>query len=960
MSDERWMRIDRLLQSALGRPPHEREAFIRDACPDDDGVRDEVLSLLAHAASADQFLEPPPKREPLQSGARLGAYEIRAHIGGGGMGEVYRAHDSRLRRDIALKILPPEAADAERRHRFAREAQAVAALNHPGIVTIHSVEQTGDIHFLTMELVDGQTLDVLIPAGGLPIDRLLALAIPLADAVGAAHSQGIVHRDLKPANVMVTRDGRVKVMDFGLAKLSRRATLQDAKDAKDASVTTIAGRLTEDGRIFGTVAYMSPEQAEGRDVDHRSDVFSLGVLLFELATGRRPFKGGSQVAVLASIVKDTAPSVTDLKPGLPAEFARLVRRCLAKGPARRYQSVLDLRNDLEELQLGPVEAAPPPVGRSTRRTLPLIAMAAAAIMTAVAGYLLWPTRHPETLAGDFQRLTIQIPPGVEIRRQEGFGPSVVAMSPDGRWIAFQGAGGLYLHLTTELESQRIRDELSGSPFFSPDSKWLGFWSNDKLWKVPVAGGTPEPICAVAGGLRGASWGDDNSIVYSGRDGSLYRVSSEGGAPQVLARPRADILRFHFPHVLPESKAALVTLLPAEPEEAAVLAVVSLPGGEIIRRLSPGSSPRYVELQGGWLVFRRSTRVYAAPFDLGRLDVTGDARPVFDGVSYNPGGSEASALAVSQTGALLYVPLPERVEAAQLIWLNSRGDEEPVVKNEQDYGWPTLDPKRERIAVHIGKPGDRDLWVYDLRTQNWLRRTIAKATISAMAWTGNGKWIVFSSAPSGKPQLYRVLADEGEPEPERLTSESELGMAYDVATSAHGNVASFYRQVSLVDFDLFTVPVDPPGPPTPFLKTRFRESDGRISPDGRWIAYVSQEKAGAPAHVFVRSFHDAAAKPVFIGRGVDPRWSAEGDTLFFRQGRTQTLHSVSFGPGRPDPKVGQPQDVLTFPADTDLDGGYDVGRGRRVLVVKRPPSAKRLLVYVPTFLASARAAYFQSK
>jgi serine/threonine protein kinase len=369
MSENRWTRIDRLLQSALDRPPEEREAFIRGECADDEEVRDEVLSLLAHEGSADKFLEPQPARQPLLPGARLGAYEIRAQIGEGGMGEVYRAYDSRLRRDIALKILPPDAADAARRQRFAREAQAVAALNHPGIVTIHSVEQSGDIHFLTMELVDGKTLDALIPAGGLPIDRLLAIAVPLADAVGAAHGQGIVHRDLKPSNVMVTRDGRVKVMDFGLAKLTRRQTFLETKAA---SLTTMA-RLTEDGRIFGTVAYMSPEQAEGREVDHRSDVFSLGILLFKLATGRRPFTGESAVAVLASIVKDSPPQVTALKPGLPADFARLVRKCLAKDPARRYQSVLDVRNDLEEIREDLASPTQADGARRTRRTFWLIA-----------------------------------------------------------------------------------------------------------------------------------------------------------------------------------------------------------------------------------------------------------------------------------------------------------------------------------------------------------------------------------------------------------------------------------------------------------------------------------------------------------------------------------------------------------------------------------------------------------
>jgi serine/threonine protein kinase/tetratricopeptide (TPR) repeat protein len=319
------------------------------------------------------------------------------------MGEVYRAHDSRLRRDIALKILPPEAADADRRQRFAREAQAVAALNHPGIVTIHSVEESGPstgsgqaaIHFLTMELVDGKTLDLLIPSGGLAIDRLLALAVPLADAVGAAHSRGIVHRDLKPTNVMVTKEGRVKVMDFGLAKLTRGQTLLDAKDE---SVTNTA-QLTEDGRIFGTVAYMSPEQAEGREVDHRSDVFSLGILLFEMATGRRPFTGDSAVSVLASIVKDSPPRLTDLKPGLPAEFSRLVRKCLAKDPVRRYQSVLDVRNDLEEIgeDLASPQATPRRSSHRRRWLLPVAASAGALIAIAVvvvflpsAKRLFWP------------------------------------------------------------------------------------------------------------------------------------------------------------------------------------------------------------------------------------------------------------------------------------------------------------------------------------------------------------------------------------------------------------------------------------------------------------------------------------------------------------------------------------------------------------------------------------------
>ncbi len=345
MTDERWPSVDRVLQAALDRPPQEREAFVRTACADDVVLRDEVLSLLAHTASAGGFLEAPSdERAQLSPGQRLGGYEVRERIGSGGMGDVYRATDAKLHRDIALKVLPPEASDADRRDRFAREARAIAALNHPGIVTIHSVEEDDGVHFLTMELVEGRTLAEAISPGGLPLPRLLDIAIPLADAIGAAHTRGIVHRDIKPANVMVTREGRIKVLDFGLAKLR-------TPDGHSVAPTTIEhGQPTREGSIVGTCAYMSPEQAEGREVDHRSDVFSLGVLIYELATGVRPFKGDSTIAVLSSIVKDTPVPIANLRPDLPAGLSRIVSRCLAKEPGRRYQSVLDLRNDLEELQ----------------------------------------------------------------------------------------------------------------------------------------------------------------------------------------------------------------------------------------------------------------------------------------------------------------------------------------------------------------------------------------------------------------------------------------------------------------------------------------------------------------------------------------------------------------------------------------------------------------------------------
>jgi serine/threonine protein kinase/TolB-like protein len=366
---ERWARVDDALQKALALPVSERVQFVQQICGGDTAMRDEIMSLLAHATSADGFLErSTPVRQPLQSGETLGAYQIKGHIGSGGMGEVYRAHDGRLNRDVALKLLPPDIANDERRARFSREARAIAALSHPGIVVIHTVEQHDGYDFLTMEMVDGTSLNHFIVKGGLPLDRLLAVGTQLADAVGAAHECGVVHRDLKPANVMVTSTGRVKVLDFGLAVLRSRRSVE-------ASPAASTGLLTGAGQVMGTLAYMSPEQAEGRDVDHRSDIYSLGVILYELATGARPSVG-------------SASTIAALRPDLPAEFGRLVRRCLAVDRARRFQSALDLRNELEEIEekrRAPEEPASVSHNRARRVRRWIVAVALAAVVLAVFG-----------------------------------------------------------------------------------------------------------------------------------------------------------------------------------------------------------------------------------------------------------------------------------------------------------------------------------------------------------------------------------------------------------------------------------------------------------------------------------------------------------------------------------------------------------------------------------------------
>ena len=450
MTADRWAQVDTVVQSALLRRPEARDAFIRAACADDAGLRDEVMAILAHTASPEGFFASASRiNRALEPGQQLGPYVLGELIGAGGMGEVYRAKDPRLARDIAIKILPLDVADdPERLRRFEQEARAVAALNHPNIVTIHSVEQAGDLHFLTMELVEGKPLAALIPHRGLPLDRLLDLAVPLADAVGAAHARGIVHRDLKPANVMVTSEGRVKILDFGLAKLKPLASLSELS-------TEIAPQRTANGQMLGTVAYMSPEQAEGRDVDQRSDLFSLGVMLFELATGQRPFTGETTVSALSSLLKDTPPAVTDLRPELPRELAQIVRRCLAKDVGRRYQSAIDLRNQLEELRRevasGRPAAAdgPPTTARSQQLRRAAIGVGLALLIA--GGYYAVSVLRPSASKGPgvvrFTKLTSE-------QGRENH-PSI---SPDGKLIVYETGPSLKHDISLRSYRRAKRDQ----------------------------------------------------------------------------------------------------------------------------------------------------------------------------------------------------------------------------------------------------------------------------------------------------------------------------------------------------------------------------------------------------------------------------------------------------------------------------------------------------------------------
>jgi serine/threonine protein kinase len=838
---------------------------------------------------------------PLAPGSALGGYTIIAAIGAGGMGQVYRARDGRLNRDVALKILPPDAADAERLQRFEREAQIVASLNHPNVVTVHSVEQSGGLHFLTMELVEGATLGDIIPPGGMPIGRLFQIAIPLADAVGAAHARGVIHRDLKPGNVMVTADGRVKVLDFGLAKLRpAEAVLSD--------LSTISRHdLTVSGRILGTLAYMSPEQAEGRDVDHRSDVFSLGVILHELATGTRPFVGASSAALLSAILRDTPAPVNELRPELPAELSRLIRRCLAKDLDRRLQSVIDLRNELDEIRQR-IESDNPAVNaRSTaiairrRQNRPLFWGAGLVLLVAGAGLaaaFVWQRPDDTDLKRSF-RLNVQPPSGVDLPDQ---GPEVIlATSPDSRWIAYRGSSadedksGLYLRSTTEPVDRRVWDAGGGTPFFSHDSRWLGFQANKAIWKVAVTGGKFEQICETSNELRGASWADDGSIVFWMTD-RLWRIRPGEKTPVPVTQP--DARSYFFPHVLPGSRLALVTVFPQ-----IEVGVLSLENGALIKTLFKGSSARYV--RDGFLVFTRLETLYAIPFELGGLEVGGDEQAIGDDVSSNEGGAPTAAFDVANSGALIYMRR-DRDEKAELVWFDGENQTRPVVQKRQDYRLPVLSPDKTRVAMHIATAGVSDLWVYHLTKQSWLRLTTGSKTDGSIVWSPDGNWLVFTCVSGGgsnrlQRELFRVASDRAEPV--KLTSANPIGRfgAYDYASSIYENQVMFRRQVDNAEYDLLTVPLDRHGAETIFVDSGplVQASNAQFSPDGRWVAYESVE--ANVRHIFVRP-RSGPGKQTMVADGVVLGWSREdGGKLFFSY---RTNDEIWRGPVTSGPTIGE--------------------------------------------------------
>jgi Tol biopolymer transport system component len=822
----------------------------------------------------------------LTIGDRLGPYEVLGAIGAGGMGEVYRARDTKLGRDVALKILPDAfAQDPERLARFEREARTLAALNHPHIAQIYGVEDSSAVRALVMELVEGPTLAERIARGPVPLTEMLALAQQIAEAIEAAHEQGILHRDLKPANVKVRPDGVVKVLDFGLAKaLSTGAGgaggpggpggagwAGGAGGFANSPTLTSPALMTGAGVILGTAAYMSPEQATGDAADKRSDLWSFGVVLMEMLTGRPVFTGQTVSHVLASVLKSD-PDWTSLPAETPAPIRKLLRRCLEKDRKRRLDSAAAARLEIEEASSAPIEATPAlvPVRVLAGRREAVAWTLAGLVLVAAISVGAWQLRsRPQPVATAASQFVI--PPPDKLRFEDA-----PAISPDGRTIVFVASGDdrrslLWVRPLDALTSRPLAGtDGAVAPFWSPDSRFIGFFAQDQLKKVDAGGGPPQVVTRVGSTTRYASgsWSRDGVIVFSSL-GQLFRVSAAGGTAVSLTDGKE---RWGLPYFLPDGRHFLSTILGASPS-VYVRALDSNEAKLVGRQESTGAAKF---APPGHLLFNRGSTLMAQPFDATRLITTAEAVPVWEGTPTLPGGR--IIVSVSDNGALLRAPAA--TAQTQLEWVDRRGTRVSLAAGAAVYGNVTLSPDGARIAFDraIESGLAPDVWLMDLQRRITSRFTFSPDQHNVPLWSPDGRTVAFATITGTAIDIGQRPSNASGPA-EILLKLSAPPFMFPSDWSADGRFLAYYRSDPKTQLDLWVLPLAGDRQPIPLLHSEFNESQGQFSPDGKWMAYVSDE-SGTP-QVYVQSFPTLTGKwQVSPDGGSQPRWRRDGKELFY--------------------------------------------------------------------------------
>jgi Tol biopolymer transport system component len=859
---------------------------------------------------------------PVAPGTKLGHYEILSPLGAGGMGEVFRARDARLGRDVAVKVIAfADASEPDRLRRFEQEARAVAAINHPSILSVFDVGATDQgLPYVVFELLEGETLRRRMAGQPLPLRKAADWAAQVARALGAAHERGIVHRDIKPENVFVTRDGHVKVLDFGLAKLVH------GESAAGGTEEPTLSDLTEPGAIVGTAAYMSPEQVRGTQSDARSDIFSLGAVLYELVTGRRAFIAETAAETMSAILRlDPPPLSSDAGP-VPPDLERVVRRCLEKRPEERFQSARDLAFALESLSssgaslVGPRRLASVP----WRRTL---AGAALVALGAIAATL-WLKGQPPARPEERVRFPVTLPPGASFDASP-IGTHI-AVAPDGRQVAFVAAAAgrltrLWLRRLDELQARPLEGtENAVSPFWSPDGRFLAFFSEGRLRKVSAQGGSPETLCDTAFAVSG-TWNTEGTILFSqfaGPNGGLWRVSASGGAPERVRTDAGDLES--WPQFLPDGRHFLFLTgaigLSAQAAQKALGEPALLHAGSldspVSKRLLPVDS-RATYVAGGRLVFARSGSLMTVPFDVQQQKVQGEATPLGETVVYHRAAGSALFSTSPDGRALVFVPPPA---PSQLTWFDRAGRPAGSVGEPAHIFGVRLSPDGRKAAAHVFdlRKGGRDIWVDDLARGVRSRLTSDSPDTMFPIWDPRGERIAYASARGGlPPQVYvRDAASSGV---EQLLLDAP-GIRFPRDWSADG------RRIALEDFmsdrrarvQLWLLTPGPPASVAPFMHGTANKYDPQFSPDGGSLAYTSEE-TGRP-EVFVAALDETSRRQVSSKGGSQPRWRRDGRELFYIS-QDGELVAVSLTPGR-ELSVGQSRPLFSPPVrSTGMMTGY---------------------------------------
>jgi Tol biopolymer transport system component len=880
---------------------------------------------------------------PLSAGTRLGPHEILHPLGAGGMGEVYKARDTRLGREVAIKVLPAAlAADAQFRDRFEREAKSISQLTHPNICTLYDVGHHEGLEFLVMEYLEGETLAARLAKGALPLAEALRIAIEIAGALDKAHRHGIVHRDLKPGNVMLTKSGS-KLLDFGLAKtgvLSGVAAAAPTALAASPLPTAQSPALTAQGTILGTFQYMSPEQVEGGEADARADIFAFGAVLFEMLTGKPAFTGKSQASLLAAILERDPPPVSQLVAVAPPALDYLVRTCLAKDPDARIQTARDLLSQLKWIA-GEGSAAAPGAASAISPSVPSAAaprargarvawsVAAAATLAFIA-LGLWVFFRPGAAPPALLRVTIPAEAGEKGGYLQNLNGSL-ALSPDGSTLLFTagpsaGNGLLYQRRMGEFAATPITGtEISYGPFFSPDGEWVGFAAFGQLKKVAIRGGAAFSLCSLLATLRGASWGEDNFIYFSGSNGPVQRVSVSGGTPEPATTLREGERNHRWVHVLPGGKAILYTNWLDTGFDTAAIYAESLVTHERELVVRGGSDGRYVS--SGHVVYARPEGLVAVPFDLASLKVTGPPRPVAERVATFPNSGHGQ-FAVSTNGVLVYEPGGGAGSDAALVWVDRKGGEAPVRAERARYQSARLSPDGKFVALEIADSnGAAQIWLYDPARGTLARRTF-EGTSAWPVWTPDGARLTYMSArPDGTSNVYWRPAD-GSGVEERLTTDKNRTQ-WPMSWSGDGKTLT----IEELGGGLSYLSMD--GTPTrhALLESNWNKDTPRLSWDGKWLAYASGE--AGQLEIVVQSFPTLAGKHLISsGGGTSPRWSRDGRQLFYWSppGKIMAV-SVTTTPAF---SWSKPAQLFEGPYASDYDVTAD---GTRFLMIKDRTEAR---------------------